>query len=321
MKTTLIDMMNIIFIEYYITNKKLKEEGKEFNEENLPLFYHMFFSKMNYIFSTYGKLIICWEGKGSTEWRKSIFPGYKANREANRSEDAYKVLISTFPTIEETLNYYPCKQIRTPFAEGDDMIYSIAKKYSEESEDGVLILSTDKDLTQIKNSFKNIEIYNPIRREFIKENPYIIEEKSICGDASDGIPGLYRIGPKKFEKMLEDKNEWNKVMKKDDNFKIYSSFKQIIDLSNVPEKIKKEILDEEEKKEYNLFQPDLIELFYFNNNLNSLNNNWNNCVEDIARASGISITRNFVENAESVNKNISSDSESTEIDDVLREFL
>lgn len=276
---TLIDTLNIIFIEYHIARKKLHDEGKVLDEENLPFYAHLLFNKLNSLFSIYGKLIFAWEGKNSLGWRRSIFPDYKGNRKQQKNEDEYKVLKSFFPKIQEVLGYYPCKQIETQNAEADDVIYILSEKYQDS---GITIISTDGDLTQIKNFFGDkIEIYNPIRRTYAKNRPYIIEEKAICGDASDNIPGLYRIGPKTFEKMLKDPVQSKKIMSKGNNKQIYESFKKIVDLRKFPEDIHKQILDKEGKIPYNEFQPENIEMFFWDNKLKQQLDRWGNVRENI----------------------------------------
>ena len=269
---TLIDTLNIIFIEYHIARKKLHDEGKLLDEENLPFYAHVLFSKLNNLFSTYGNLIFCWEGKNSLGWRRSIFPDYKMNRKEQKNEEEYKTLKSFFPKIQEALNYYPCKQIESKNAEADDIIYILSKKYKDE---GVTIISTDGDLTQIRNFFgKNIEIYNPVRKTYAKEKPNIIEEKAICGDSSDNIPGLYRVGPKTFEKMLEDSTQFTKVLSKNNNKQLFESFKKIIDLREYPKETHEDILKIEGSIEYNKFKPENIEMFFWENKLKQLLDRW-----------------------------------------------
>lgn len=279
---TLVDAMNIIFISYHIARKKLHDEGKELDSENLPFYAHLLFNKINNLFATYGHIIWCWEGMNSLKWRRSIYPDYKMNRKEQKNENEYKILKSFFPKIEEVLNYYPCKQIKVNNVEADDLIYVLSKKYKDE---GVTILTTDGDLTQIINFFgKNIEIYNPVRKIYVKENPYLIEQKAVCGDTSDNIPGLYRVGPKTFEKMMIDPAVKNKIMSKDRNKEIYETFKKIIDLRQLPQEYQNNILEVEGNIEYNDFKQENIELFFWDNKLQELLNRWGNAKEEITVA-------------------------------------
>ena len=276
---TLIDAMNIVFIEYSIARKKLEEEGRSFNEENVGFFYHALINKFNVFFSTYRNIIFCWEGKGSTDYRKSLFPGYKENRKQSREEDEYQVIKSTFKKIKEILNFYPCKQISVDGCEGDDVIFALCEKYKEE--DRVLVLSSDGDFSQLGNHFENVLVYNPIHRREITPKKNIVIEKSIIGDSSDGIPGLYRIGPKKLEKMLEDKSEWNSVMSKSNNKLLFETFLKVVDLSLFPSEKRKEIQNLEDSLHFNSFDPDSIEGFFWENKLKDLLRRWTQVKNEI----------------------------------------
>lgn len=282
MLKVLIDGMNIVFIEYNIARKKLHDEGKELNEENIGMYFHMIINKFNSIFSTYKNPIFCWEGKNSTKYRKDIFPGYKENRKKQRSEEEYKILKSTFQTIKKILTMYPCKQLEIEEVEGDDVIFALCEKFK--NEDRVIVLSSDGDFAQLGNHFSNVMVYDPIRRREILSNKDIAIQKAVVGDSSDGIPGLYRIGPKTFEKMMEDKEEWNKVMLKDNNQKLFETFLSIIDLSKFPKEKHEEIRNVEESISYNKFDPDAIELFFWENGLKDLLNRWGEAKHSIYAA-------------------------------------
>lgn len=272
----LLDFMNCVFINFNqakrLVHEKKIEKGEEpiFTKEDVPFFYHILFKKFNYYFSTYGKLYICMEGYNSLEWRRSIFPDYKRNRDKSKSEDEYKIIKETFPIIEEIIKLYPTKIIKINEAEADDAIYVLSEKYRDES---VTIISTDNDLSQIINRFENVKLYNPVRMKYVEKQPHILLEKAIVGDASDNIPGLNRIGQKTFEKMMSDKKLFNEKMK-DGNKEIVDTYLKIIDLSRIPESTKQKILDEDEKLLFNKFNPDEIETFYFNNKLRDLLSSW-----------------------------------------------
>ena len=97
----------------------------------------------------------------------------------------------------------------------------------------VLVISSDGDLVQIMNHVDGVQIYNPVKRVFLEKDPDVVMRKAIVGDVSDHIPGLYRIGPKTFEKMLLDKALFSEKMK-GDNREIFERFKKIVDLSVFP---------------------------------------------------------------------------------------
>lgn len=266
----LLDMMNLMFIEYHMTRRVLKDRGEEFGEHNVSFFYHNFFTFFNKIIRDYEKVVVCWEGENSLAWRRSIFPDYKRNREDKKDDPGYKILMSCIPEIQRCMNGYPVKQMCIAGAEADDVIFVLATH----CEGDHIIISTDKDLTQILEFKPNTVIYNPIRKTVAKPHKYLIEEKAIVGDKSDNIGGLYRIGIKKFEKMMQDRKMFNAVMNKGNNKEIYKQLLKIIDLRNIPKELQERILKEEQNIEYNTFDRQLIEEFYFEYRLKDLLMRW-----------------------------------------------
>lgn len=263
----LIDMMNMVFTRYYITNRVLKEQGKEFNKDTVSDFYYNFFSFFNKLIKEYEKVIVCWEGENSLEWRRSIYPDYKRNRDEKKSEEEYKLIMGTIPVIKEILSAYPVKQLSVKGSEADDVIFTLSTFYKNEHH---TVISTDKDLTQILNINPDVTIYSPIKRKIAEFHPFLVEEKAIVGDKSDNIGGLYRVGIKTFEKMLKDATLKNKIMSKGNNKEIYKSLLKIIDLRNIPKALKEKIIAEEKNIDYNIFDNQKIEEFYFEYRLKDL---------------------------------------------------
>ena len=267
----LIDMMNMVFIEYYMTKRVLKERGKEeFTKEDIPFYYHNFFTFFNRIIKEYGEVVVCWEGEDSLKWRRDIFPDYKRNRDGKKGEEDYKTLMGCIPEIRECLNNYPVKQLSVKGAEADDLIFTLAMHYDGDH----TIISTDKDLTQILKFKPEISIYNPIKKTFAKPHKYLVEEKAIVGDKSDNIGGLYRVGEKKFEKMMEDKVFFNSIMNKGNNKEIFKQLLKIIDLRNIPNELKSRIVEANENTNYNTLQRENVEEFYFRYKLKELLMKW-----------------------------------------------
>lgn len=320
----LIDHMNLIFISFHMARRQLKQRtGEDFNEENIGFFYHSLFNDYNKLFKTYGQLIICHEGRKSLEWRRSIYPEYKRNRDKSKQEDVYLTLKKTFPIIKQMMDNYPTKQIEVERAEADDCIFALAKHFTEKGED-VMIVSTDGDLIQVKENISpNVEVFNPIKNRLSPAKPGIILEKAIVGDASDNIPGLYRVGAKTLPKMLEDRSLWNEKMK-NGNKEIFEKFKQIIDLSVYPKEVHEEIINEYESRDYNKFNPGEIELFYFENGLQDHIYRWNSDISDITEKlveQGVEVSgfMDFAKTSETDDVEVSQTE--TEIDDMLSEFI
>jgi len=325
----LVDYMNVLFMTYHIAKRQLREEtGKEeLLKEDMGFFYHIFLNKINYLIMNYGPLILCHEGKHSTKWRRDIYNGYKANRDERKEQEEYKVLLETFPILEELLNNYPVKQIKVDGMEADDVIYAIATYECKTNPDEEIeIISTDKDLIQIKNHCSNVEIFNPIRSVHYESNENIVYEKAICGDSSDNIPGLHRVGIKTFEKMLNDKELWNKKMA-NGNKEIFETFVKIVDLSKFPKEKHEEAIALYKATDYNKFEPNNIEYFLYENKLEDLLMKWGGIQNDI-------ITELINENRKDLIGNVIAENEDTvdhvdlepekietEVDDILNEFI
>lgn len=263
-----VDTMNLIFISYHMARKQLKDGGEEFTEDKIGFYLHMLLNKFHFIFSNYDDITFCWEGRGSKNWRKGIFPDYKGNR---TTDEQTQVVFDFMPKLEELLSYYPCKQIKVDGTEADDVIYALCEKYQDEE---IIVLSTDGDLAQLSLFFPNVEVYNPILKKVNFPSEHLVIEKAIVGDKSDNIPGIHRIGPKTLEKMLNDAEEWDKVMSKGNNKTIFEDFLKIVDLRKFPKEKHLEIQEVDENTKINEFKPDLIEMFLWGHALKELLERW-----------------------------------------------
>ena len=270
-----VDTSNIFFITWSMFKKDcLQKNGDDYviKEEDLGLFYHMFLRKIMPFITSYKDCIFCFEGIHSTKWRKEVYPPYKENRKDAKEDPNYKWV---GPMMEKTLEYlshFHCKILKVENCEGDDCIYQTCKYYADKGEQ-VRIISSDKDLSQIINFYpEQVSQYNPIRMANVEKNENILLEKALVGDVSDNIKAFKGIGPKTFEKMLEDKEVWNKKMTVE-NEKMLETVMKIIDLRKFPQKFQN-LIKEELDKPWNNFDKDSVEKFLLDNGLKSCYNEW-----------------------------------------------
>jgi len=270
-----VDTSNIFFMVWSMFKKDcLKKNGNDYviQEDDLGLFYHMFLRKIMPFITSYKDCIFCFEGVHSTKWRKEIYPPYKENRKDAKEDPNYKWV---GPMMEKTLEYlshFHCKILKVENCEGDDCIYQTCKYYADKGEQ-VRIISSDKDLSQIINFYpEQVSQYNPIRMANVEKNENILLEKALVGDVSDNIKAFKGIGPKTFEKMLEDKEVWNKKMTVE-NEKMLETVMKIIDLRKFPQKFQN-LIKEELDKPWNNFDKDSVEKFLLDNGLKSCYNEW-----------------------------------------------
>ena len=136
----------------------------------------------------YGDMVICCDGKDN--WRKKVFPEYKANRRKNREDDPtdWKTLFELLHEVREELTkYFPYKVMHVDTAEADDIIGVLVDHCEENS---TLILSSDKDFIQL-HKYNGVRQWSPLQKKFIMGNPVeSLYDKTIRGDTGDGVPNI-----------------------------------------------------------------------------------------------------------------------------------
>jgi 5'-3' exonuclease len=183
-----------------------------------------------------------------------------------------------------------------------------------------MILSSDGDLAQILDYSDTISLYSPVKKTFVDKKNRIVDFKAIVGDRSDNIPGVYRLGEKTFEKMLDDKALWNEKLK-GDNKKVYEKFLQIVDLSVYPPECHEEAIRQCEELPFNEFNTGQIELFFYENDMMDQLTRWGNTQRNILETlleTGVQVI-DFVNSSEPI-VNTVNDTTEDELGDMLAEF-
>jgi 5'-3' exonuclease len=126
--------------------------------------------------------------------------------------------------IQSILEELCIRQHEYENVEGDDIVsYIVQNKHPE---DKVVIVSSDKDLTQLISD--TVVIYNPRTKGFITEtnssevlgitHKNVVLEKMLCGDASDNIKGVKGIGQttliKLFPEIVNEKIDLETVIER-----------------------------------------------------------------------------------------------------------
>jgi DNA polymerase-1 len=173
------------------------------------------------------RVILVFDGLGSTNNKKNLYPGYKANRSTSRvtnwdmfenKSDESEAMINQMTRLIQYLQQLPVTLVSIDKIEADDSIGLIAEHFEADPLcKEVTIMSADKDFYQLVS--EKVQIYSPTKRKTYKVKD-IIEEfnvhpnnfllyKVILGDNSDNLPGVRGIGPKKAIKMfpLSDEQE------------------------------------------------------------------------------------------------------------------
>lgn len=143
-------------------------------------------------FSNYGDVVLCLDGESKRNWRKALFPMYKANRAKERKESQIK-FDEVFPVFNELIGQLalnsPYKVVRVPEAEGDDVIMVLARDLPGPH----MIVSSDKDLIQMQ-CYPGIKQYSPMTQKFVtpatKHGDTMQEwlvEHVVLGDSTDNV--------------------------------------------------------------------------------------------------------------------------------------
>ncbi len=112
----------------------------------------------------YGEMIIACDA--GNNWRRQIFPYYKANRRKNRekSELNWTQIFDTLSKVREELKeFFPYRVIQIDGAEADDIIGTLVDQFGNTSEK-ILIMSGDKDFVQLQR-YINVKQYDPVQKK------------------------------------------------------------------------------------------------------------------------------------------------------------
>lgn len=139
----------------------------------------------------YGDLVVCCDN--SKYWRKDFFPYYKAHRRSAREASGFdwQAIFTFMRKIRTELSEFgPYKVLDVAGAEADDVIAALAIKYAPH--ESIMIISSDKDFTQLQSKHDGIAQYSPIMQRMVKSSDPLayMKEHIIRGDRGDGIPNI-----------------------------------------------------------------------------------------------------------------------------------
>jgi len=205
-------------------------------------------------FKTYGELVLA--DDSYNVWRKDVFPHYKANRKKGRDSDSkdWGLIFDCITIIREELKYnFPYKYINIPRCEADDIIGTLCEKYGDTEK--IMIISGDKDFQQLQR-YEKVNQFSPITKKHIKltkeqAEEYLIDHV-IGGDTGDGVPNVLSqddvfISGMRQRPLSKKKRETIKdplVMNDNEVDRNLERNRSLIDLTYIPNKYKKQILQE-----------------------------------------------------------------------------
>jgi DNA polymerase-1 len=231
------------------------------------------------------RVIVVFDGKGSSTNKRYLYPEYKANRGLKRitnwdmfdnQEEESDAIKNQLIRLVDYLRCLPIDLISVDKIEADDVIGYIAKRLGDE----VTIMSSDRDYLQLASD--RISIYSPTKKKFYEPKDVLKEyevtavnfltQKVLLGDKGDNVPGVKGLGPKTLIKnfpelgknsMITLEQVLNKckdsqvpIMRKIYDFRSQLEInRQLMDLDepNIPEEAQEEIgrMMENANKDYN----------------------------------------------------------------------
>ncbi|CAM5202000.1 DNA polymerase I OS=Ureibacillus acetophenoni OX=614649 GN=polA PE=3 SV=1 [Ureibacillus acetophenoni] len=180
------------------------------------------------------KMLVAFDA-GKTTFRHESYDEYKGGRQKTPPE-----LSEQFPYIRKLIDAYQIKQYELPMYEADDIIGTLAKQAEKENIE-VIIVSGDKDLTQLatdnvtvyitRKGMTDIEQYTPahIEEKYGLTPDQIIDMKGLMGDTSDNIPGVPGVGEKTAIKLLKEYGSVENLYENIDGMKASKMKEKLVD--------------------------------------------------------------------------------------------
>ena len=143
---------------------------------------------------------------GGPTWRHQIYPRYREQRAP--MPDALR---SSLAGLYAELEKFHIKVLCIPEVEADDVIATVVLRWLGEGRGEAIVVSTDKDLhtlvqhgAQIWDHFKN-EWHDAdwVHNKFGVPPAQLEQLLALMGDATDGIPGVSKIGMKTAARLLK----------------------------------------------------------------------------------------------------------------------
>ncbi len=250
-KVFLLDAYALIYRSYYAFIKNPRINSKGLNTSAIIGFVNTLLEVLEKEHPTH--LGVAFDPHGPT-FRSEAFPDYKAQREAT-PEDIRKAV----PIIKELLEAWRIPAIQVDGFEADDVIGTLAKRFSESSETSersensetsensensehsetsqpsqpstVFMLTPDKDYGQLVSERAKIfrprhgggyEVMGPqevCAKYGIARTSQVIDLLALMGDSADNFPGCPGVGEKTAAKLINDFGSVDELLRRTNELK------------------------------------------------------------------------------------------------------
>jgi len=160
--------------------------------------------------------IIITADKGSSTYRKEVYPEYKSNRKVKyekQTEEERQAFADFIEEFEATLKLMNKKWLVLQYegVEADDLAAYIVRNLDDYNISHMWLVSSDRDwdllISEKVSRFSYINRKETTFENWQDTHNYSIEDyitiKCLMGDSGDGISGIPQIGPKRAEQLAE----------------------------------------------------------------------------------------------------------------------
>jgi 5'-3' exonuclease len=218
------------------------------------------------------RVLLIFDGEGNTVNKKYIYPEYKGNRKIKRitnwtSFDSLQEESESIQTqllrLIDYLKFLPINISVIDKLEADDIIAYLAPKFGQS-----IIVSADQDFLQLVCD--QITVYSPIKKKYYTSLDVFEEfgcwpinflgKKILMGDASDNVPKVPKLGPKKLYSLFPELTTTNhfslkeiidKSYKESDNIPLYGdvyNFRKQLEINELLMDLENPNIPEQEKE-------------------------------------------------------------------------
>lgn len=163
------------------------------------------------------RVVLVFDGKGSSTNKKYIYPEYKANRGITRitnwdifenQKEESEAIKNQIVRLIDYLKCLPVDMVSVDKIEADDVIGYLSNQFKED----VVVVSKDRDYLQLVND--RVTVYSPkkkmfydshlVKKEYGVSPINFLNQKVVIGDKGDNVPGVKGIAAKTFSKMFPE---------------------------------------------------------------------------------------------------------------------
>lgn len=161
------------------------------------------------------RVIVAWDTKGGSKWRKALYPDYKANRDYGNDDEekklAYQGLFMQMEESHKMLHMLGVNSIKIDGYEADDIIALLADELTIRNKH-MMVITSDKDMLQLVSD--NVSIYSPYKDKIYSPTNFFEElgvtkeayigYRALIGDTSDNISGIQGIAEGRAKKLMDE---------------------------------------------------------------------------------------------------------------------